>query len=218
MIFPDLAKDRFGYINLNLEAIEWFQENNLDPKENNPFLDPKKCGALVAKLHKKFGVQHSYGGWLEDRSTLWRGSYLDQTERYYHLGVDFNVQAGTRVAACQDGYLMRTDSDSPEEYGWGSRVIMLLKDSPYYLVYAHLDKPLLQKSNVIKAGDILGVVGVSVNNGGWFPHLHVQAISLARYRRLLEDDFRGLDGYGHKPDISELALDYPDPMNFVSIK
>lgn len=218
MIFPDLAEDRFGYINLNLEAIEWLRDHRFDVNKSNPLLDPNKCGEFISEMHTKFKVKHSYGGWLEDRSTLWSGSYLDTTRRYFHLGVDFNVPAGTRVVSCGDGYLVRSDSDTPEEYGWGSRVMIRLNDEPIILVYAHLAVPLIQKSNLIRAGDTLGHVGRPTVNGGWFPHLHVQAIREDHYYTLLKEGIMSLDGYGHKKHLSQLAELFPDPMNYISIK
>ena len=96
MLFPELIGKRSTLIDLNLEAKKWLASRSTESV--NPLLDPTICQNFVVECHQKLGIDFSYGGWLEDRSTLWRGSYLDQKRKYIHLGVDFNVPAGTQVA------------------------------------------------------------------------------------------------------------------------
>jgi hypothetical protein len=68
----------------------------------NPLLDPRVSQFMVDEFHRARGVDGSYGSYIEDRRYLLRGSYLSATGAYLHLGVDFNVPQGTRVAVVPD--------------------------------------------------------------------------------------------------------------------
>lgn len=214
MIFPELQKKRFAKIDLNIEARRLMEEN--DCEQANPLLDSFVCKRFIEDCHRRFGVDFSYGGWMEDRSTLWRGSYLDDDKRYIHLGIDFNVPAGTAVAAVRSGTVIRIDNDYPEPYGWGNRVIVDDESTGCVLVFAHLRFPeKLRVGDLLHSGEVFANVGNSSENGGWFPHLHVQIIKREYFQYLLENDLRDLDGYGKNEDIELLRENYPDPMSYV---
>ena len=109
-------------------------------RQGNPFLDPANQAALLDAYHSRVGIDYSYGGWLEDRSTVWSGTYLDETRSFTHLGVDLNAPTGTPIATDHHGSVIRIDDDHPEEGGWGPRILFRLRDAPIILIYAHLDR------------------------------------------------------------------------------
>src|SRR3989339_1541746 len=80
MLFPELKEKRFGYVNMNEAAKAWFAKYPEPIVSENPLLDPATCQAMMNEVHAELGIDVSYGGWLEDRSTLWRGSYLDEAK------------------------------------------------------------------------------------------------------------------------------------------
>ena len=216
MLFPELKNLYSSLINLDHEARKWLVEH--PSNGTNPLLEPTICQAFIDACHRNLGVDFSYGGYLENRSTLWRGSYLDQDQRYIHLGVDFNVPAGTSVAINQPATIIRIDNDYPEEHGWGTRVVIQEPGTNVVMLYAHLDQQLnVAVGDKLETGSIIGRVGLPPYNGDWFPHLHVQVIDLNHYHALLENSLQDLDGYGRPEELDSLKKLFPDPMKFVSI-
>jgi hypothetical protein len=186
---------------------------------HSPFLDAQFCEDALQREHERLGVQFSYGGYLEDRRTLWHGSYLDADEKYIHLGVDVNVPAGTPVFADNPGRVVSVGTDHPEEHGWGTRVIIRLDNHPVYLIYAHLHpRTHVRADDTVQAGSSLGTVGSVENNGGWFTHWHGQAVAELTYHRLLIDKLRSLDGYGRVRDLTLHRSEYPDPLQYMRIR
>ncbi len=217
MLFQELCDKKFGYVNLNVEARRWFLESG-QASHPNPLLDPDICRQMVEEMHTRQGIDFSYGGWLEDRSELWRGSYLDENKTHLHLGVDFNVPAGTSVSADHEAEVLYVDTDFPADGGWGNRVIMRLMGKSEILIYAHLDNTVLCKTgDVLSPQDIFAKVGIPPQNGGWFPHLHVQCVEPSYFEKIVAEGLEKLDGYGSIQEIAELALRFKDPMTFVSL-
>lgn len=166
---------------------------------------------MVDESHRLLNTEFSYGGYLEDRSTLWQDSYLAKEGRFTHLGVDFNVPAGTPVAMCLNVQVIRVDDDTPEVGGWGMRVMAKVSHDDIVLIFAHLaSKVLCKVGEVFRRGDVFATIGAPHENGGWYSHLHVQALSVERYREF-EKHPQGLDGYAHagEPDLEHK---YPNPM------
>lgn len=216
MIFPFLKNKNFGYVNLNLEAEKWIAGNKFKLGKN-PLLDPAVCQLMVNDVNKKYGLDFSYGGWMEDRSFLWRGHYLDEKKTYIHLGIDMNVLAGTEVAVNFDAIAVKTDNDYPEDGGWGTRVILKHGKKPVYLIFAHLDQNVQCKAgDFLKAGQIFAMVGKPPSNGNWFEHMHLQAIQEDYYNKLEKNNlWDELDGYGAEEDIALNAQRFPDPIGFI---
>jgi murein DD-endopeptidase MepM/ murein hydrolase activator NlpD len=218
MIFPEFKYKKSGYVNLNLEAGKWLAENNI-PETELPFHDPVKTQAMVESIHKKYNIDFSYGGWMEDRSVLWKGYYLEEAGTSIHLGIDINVPSGTEIAASFDATVVRIDDDYPEIGGWGPRIILRHHSEPIYMIYAHLDRTITcTVGDEIKKGDIFAKVGEAPYNGNWFPHLHLQVISKEYFDHLeKENAWADLDGYGAESDIKENSKHFPDPMQYISL-
>lgn len=216
MLFPTLRYHPFGYVNLDTEARRWIEEQEM-PIDPNPLLNPKICEDMVRCLHKKYKLAFSYGGWLENRAYLWRGSYLEKTGSFIHLGVDLNVPAGTPIAASHEGRVVLIDNDHPEEHGWGPRVIIHHDVESVYLIYAHLDPAIsCRVGDELEAGQEFARIGKAPLNGNWFPHLHVQAVDES-HGFGIGKPYRPFDGYGHIRDIAQLARWFPDPLRYISL-
>lgn len=193
-LFPTL-KGRWGCLDLNREAKEGFPAE-LHPQ--NPLLDPVACDNWVRGTHIYHGLDYSWGGYMEDRSHLWRGHYHDPGEMV-HLGIDYNVPAGTPVAApayCKVAYVQR---DPDQNGGWGGRVI--LEHRGRYLILAHLAHAgLPMQGQTLGPGHRVGTVGEISENGGWFPHLHAQA---------MHSPNPDADGYASPKKASEFTFPHP---------
>lgn len=216
MLFPTLKNKKFGYVNLDLEARRWIAEKKTDQKDN-PLLDPKVCQEMVNETNRKYGLDFSYGGWMEDRSFLWKGSYLDEKKIYIHLGIDLSAPAGTSVAITFNAEVIKIDDDYPEIGGWGTRVILKHEIEPMYFIFAHLDKKVECKvGDALRAGDVFAKVGKPPFNGNWFEHVHVQVIIREYYHEIKEKNLLDeLDGYGSDKDIELNAKRFPDPIKYI---
>jgi murein DD-endopeptidase MepM/ murein hydrolase activator NlpD len=219
MIFPNLKNAVFGYVNLDLEAREWFKQKNIDHTTNiNILLEPKKCQEFIDDVHKKYSLDFSYGGWMEDRTFLWKDGYLEKEKNFIHLGIDINVPMGTEIATDFDAEVVKIGDDYPLDGGWGSFVILKHSLKPIYLIYAHLDRDILCKlGDKLNKGIIFAKVGYAPFNGNWFPHVHIQVIT-GEYYFDIEKNWDKFDGYGLKKDIELNAKKHLDPMEFISLK
>src|SRR5262245_13104015 len=84
-IFPALAGKKAGYIDMNACA-----ERMKQRPAGSRFLDADLTDRALRRLHHRRRVAYSLGGYLEDRKTLWRGTYL-KPDSAVHLGIDVNV-------------------------------------------------------------------------------------------------------------------------------
>jgi hypothetical protein len=193
-----------GYLNLDAHAIACFRA-----APTSPLLDPTFCGAWVKHLHRLNGLDVSYGGYLEDRSFMWAGSYL-RPDRAVHLGVDVNAEEGWCVRCPVPFKVVEVREDPDREGGWGSRVTVELRHGGL-LIFAHLRPTVNGHPEVgqeYPADTWLGSVAGWQDNGGWYPHLHLQGLAYAGQLA------HHLDGYGPaSPHNEEL---YPDPLELLA--
>jgi murein DD-endopeptidase MepM/ murein hydrolase activator NlpD len=226
MLFPTLADAKYAKVLLDREAEGWIEayERKHGRGPRSPLLGPALCQQFVGELHGRLGVVWSYGGYLENRSHLWRGSYLEQSGAFIHLGVDFNVPQGTPFVTQCPAAVILVDDDGDLDGGWGQR-IFLKPDLPaereelpaVVLIYAHLQSIAVQPGSRIPAGTVLAEVGGPPHNGNWAPHLHIQALRYDAFARILTEDFDNLDGYGHPDNLAELAELFPDPLGLIRL-
>jgi hypothetical protein len=210
---------RGALANLNEMAKEWSRACSIGPEDSNPLIQAPVCAAFVEWTAEQLGVVWTWGGYLEDRSFLWRGSYLDAMKGgAVHAGIDINVDAGLPVTSPVNGTVLRVDDDTPDKHGWGPRVfIEPTGDLDVVLIIAHLDKVQVAKAEEISKGRQLGVVGAPPFNGNWFPHVHFQAVTREFFERQFPREFKELDGYFPAEDISHWRKIYPDPFGVVQM-
>ncbi len=201
--FPELKKGRWGKINLNQES----------KKVEIDFTNTKVCQKWIDKLHKEKNIKYSSGGFLEDRSNLWKEHYNKSKKLFIHLGTDYIVPAGTKVALTENAVLRGIIYDYSWG-GWGKMVLFSLRNDSLYLLYGHLKKlPKLKIGQKYKADKIIGVVGKPKENGGWFPHLHVQLMT-KKFLILNKNDYSKIDGYATK--YSKLLKEVLNPEKIIS--
>jgi hypothetical protein len=170
----------------------------------------------VEKIARELGVDFTFGGWGEDRSHLWRGHYHDPNVMR-HLGVDYNVPAETLVVAPAEMTVINAWPDPDQDGGWGGQLIVKLA-KPYrgadYVIFGHLAHDSLPAvGKTFAAAEPFAVLGGAHENGGWFPHLHVQCFTQKIYDKYALD-LTKIDGYGLNGE--PLEPDFPDPTGLVA--
>ncbi len=209
-VFPELA-DRPA-LHVDMDKLYALHRPQRDGK--SIYLDPTLTDRFLAALHKTQNVAYSFGGYLEDRGNLWSGSYMDE-DRAVHLGIDVNAPAGTLVAPAHASKIAKIIHDPDQDGGWGSVVFFELEKpigNISHFLYAHLSPEMLVNvGEHVEAGQGIGHLGRPHENGGWYEHLHIQALTpqawaLAKDR----NDMGAFDGYDALPDGREHHLS-PNP-------
>lgn len=217
MTIPSLKGARTAIAELDSLARSDAAARGLPKTGPNEYSTPAGTQRLVDAYHAKRHVRASFGGYGERRGFLWRTTYLDGMKDPTHIGVDVNVPAGTRVVSYKGGTVVWTGTDHPEQHGWGNRVIVRLHNHPIWMIYAHLgDRLRCSIDQVLAPNGVIGEVGSPTQNGGWFPHLHLQAMTEEAWE-MFKKDPRSIDGYcphAAWPRWRELC---PDPLRFIKV-
>ena len=213
-IFPALAGRRWAWVDLDARARACFPATG----GANPLNDPDFCDRWVRDVAAGQGADHCWGGWLEDRAHLWRGHYLPEGCTT-HLGIDLNVPAGTQVLAPVAGEVMHAVPCRALGGGWGGWFV-LRADQPVagaaYVLLGHLAHAGLPAPGMrVARGTPVGVIGTPAENGGWYPHLHLQALSAEAWQAVAHAPDALLDGYSY-PHLP-LARLFPDPSGLVGL-
>jgi len=102
------------------------------------------------------------------------GSYFGyRTDPFYkvakfHEGIDFTASIGTPVHTTGDGMVIKVE----REHGGYGNSIVISHGFSYETLYAHLSKINVQRGQLVKRGQIIGLVG---NTGkSTAPHLHYE--------------------------------------------
>jgi 4-aminobutyrate aminotransferase-like enzyme/Ser/Thr protein kinase RdoA (MazF antagonist) len=131
--------------------------------------------------------------------------------RTVHLGIDVGAAPGTPIHAPLAGTVHSLrDNDAPGDYG--PTVVLehaATDDRPvFWTLYGHLSRATLgelEVSQTVGAGALLGWLGEIEENGGWWPHVHVQVICDLFGR---DGDFQGVT----RPNERAVMLSVsPDP-------
>ena len=172
----------FEYLNLN----QFYLENKDKIKDTK---DPSQIQSALDFL----GKNNTYGGYGEDRKDIWKGTYMDETKNYIHLGIDINVKSGTPIKCPFDAKCVDIFTDTDEKIGWGGRMILISNEYSPYLVLGHINPKSFNIKNSFVKDEIIGKVGTWPTNGNTFNHLHVQTI--------YNIDWNNFDGYGNLNDL-----------------
>jgi murein DD-endopeptidase MepM/ murein hydrolase activator NlpD len=214
-IFPALADRRWARANLDALARVEFPAG----AEPNPLNDPGFCDRWVSAVATRLGAEHCWGGWLEDRAHLWRGHYLPEGCTI-HLGIDLNVPAATTVLAPISGEVMHAVPCRALGGGWGGWCV-LRADAPEegaeYVLLGHLAHAGLPRAGThLARGTPVGIIGTHEENGGWYPHLHLQAMSGEAWEAVQHAPDALLDGYGYAD--ASLSRLFPNPAPLAGLR
>jgi murein DD-endopeptidase MepM/ murein hydrolase activator NlpD len=85
-----------------------------------------------------------------------------------HRGIDIAVPWGTPVLAADNGVVVKSGYSTT---GYGGRVI-IDHNIDYVTLYAHLSQAFVREGDIVRKGEIIGLVGSTGNSTG--PHLHLE--------------------------------------------
>ena len=86
-----------------------------------------------------------------------------------HPGIDFNIRIGTPIIAISDGKVFYIGEPDSKEF-WGGGVFVMISHGEHFnAIYGHLSKILIEKGQLLKRGQMIGLSGAS-NDG--YAHLH----------------------------------------------
>lgn len=191
-LFPGLAPKPWKLVDLD-EAYRGSQGLDMKhPTDQDRLLDLESDGGKV----------YTYGGFGEDRSNIWRG-FEAKAQRMVHLGVDLNnLPEGQSVASPTSGVVVDVWNDPTPFNGWGGRIIVL-SDSGLFFLFGHLEQPIRwREGDRLNLGEILGRIGGSSQNGGWFSHLHLQVMTSEFVDRF--PNLKEIDGYDFSRDVHDI--------------
>lgn len=192
--------------------------------DSSPVLDEINIAdqsALQAYADQKLleaGTNWAISAFGEPRERMFRALDCDQMVgegRFYHLGVDFWLPAGSNIYAPLGGTIVESGYESGfGNYGGFVCVKHSQFNKPIYTFYGHLDPvTVLEVGQVITSGDVIGKLGNMQNNGGYFYHLHLQVLTESGY----EAGFAH-KGYATKKQFSEIDSYVLDSSYFLFLK
>lgn len=136
----------------------------LIPNARSRYRDPSEVNAP-----RSTGDSWRFGDgkfiWPIERSQVW----VSQSFRHgKHMAIDMATKAGVNVLAADTGAVIEAGW-SDNGYGY---YIVIDHGIDYITLYAHLGEYYVKKGDIVKKGDVIGVVGSTGNSTG--PHLHFE--------------------------------------------
>ena len=112
---------------------------------------------------------HRQNTFIPDLVPVLGDYYVSQRFKDEHKAIDLAASLGTRVLAAATGEVVSIREDK-----YFGNMLILEHFNGYVTIYAHLAKILVEQGNIIKKGNIIGLVGNTGNSTG--PHLHFEVI------------------------------------------
>ena len=122
----------------------------------------------------------AYGGFLEKRKLYERSAHFkeDNNFRNIHLGLDIWGETYQKIYAPFELEIHSfTNNDKHGDYG--PTVIFKGNEAFPYILCGHLttaNLELWESKKFYRKGEIIGHFGSRVENGGWYPHVHLQVM------------------------------------------
>ena len=156
--------------------------------------DAQAMTRLIFREMEDAGSLLGIGRYNEARVIYTANAFKVETDtapeyRTVHLGLDLFARPGEPVYAFMGGRVHSVQNNTAHQ-DYGPTIILSHEtDSgiPFYSLYGHLAATSLdglEPGMRISAGQPIGTIGTSTENGGWAPHLHLQLIT----------DLLGLEG------------------------
>jgi murein DD-endopeptidase MepM/ murein hydrolase activator NlpD len=168
-------------------------------------------GPLISSWIHSAGCRVGYGGHNEPRAWYQASDHFSGPNgpRSIHFGVDIWVPPGTPILASWNG-VVHSFKDNNNFLDYGPTIILQHQSEglTWHSLHGHLSRSSLQGLVVgqsVTAGQVIGAIGQSTENGSWIPHLHFQLIL----------DMQGYEGdypaISTPADRSKFIENCPDP-------
>lgn len=195
LIAPQFSDVEFDHVNLNETMKLMFDKEEQERNFPSPFHQTMFIDQVIA-MHDDTML---FGGWLEDQRFLNDHFLVHDPEQdtMIHIGLDIMLPIGTRIVAHDNGTVVDVFIDKSTMNGWGGRVTVLYdnpKDENFgYMIYGHLHhQRIVHVGQLVQAGDTIGYVTNETQNGGWFPHVHIQVVDQDFMNMFAPKDIDGL--------------------------
>ena len=180
---------------------------------------PDEAERLWRAIADKGGIELGIGPWGEERpvysSDAFRSVFAPDQRRALHLGLDLFAPAGSNVRTPLDGVVADLfETDIPLDYGHAVLLRHEPEDMVFYSLWGHLSAQTVSNRKVgdrLQAGDVIGQLGDTHENGNWQPHVHIQLIT---YEPARAGDIIGAGEAGYLDVWREL---FPDPAQFAGL-
>lgn len=147
------------------------------------------------------------GGYLEKRADMYLAPQYEN-RRNVHMGIDIWAKQGEPVFSPLPG-IIAYKAYHGEDGNYGAAIVLKhhLDGEDLFALYGHLSKKSLalnEVGTVVEAGDLIGWLGNSNENGNWPPHLHYQISTK-------DPGEADMPGVVAEEEVDEAAAVYPDP-------
>ncbi|HUH47012.1 MAG TPA: aminotransferase class III-fold pyridoxal phosphate-dependent enzyme, partial [Arenibacter sp.] len=205
-LFPNIGLNEIEVVDLSVSSRWLGHEKDFNDQE---FFQYK-----FDKLQRQYPSKIIAGGYVEPRPIYSTSSYdkignKGRESRSIHLGVDFWLPVHTPVHALFNGeVVMAVNNAGDKEYGGLVVLKHRVGELGFYTLYGHLSVASAiryRPGDKILAGEPIGVLGETRENGNWVPHLHFQLLLS------LLDQTRDFPGVAYFSQRSVWASICPDP-------
>ena len=155
--------------------------------------------------------QWTIGRYNEVRENMYNTSLFSGI-RNIHMGIDLGAPIDTPVMSFAKGTIHSFGyNEAAGDYGYVVILQYKLGNIDLWALYGHLgsstiDNNRLQVGQTMEAGDVVGWIGSTEENGGWKPHLHFQL-------SLKQPSTHDMPGVVSADDRAQAILDYPHPFH-----
>ncbi len=181
----DKIKKKAGIMNQSFDEIMTLAKKNEDMLKHIPAIQPifnPDLTQLVSGFGNRINPFHK--------------------ARVMHDGIDFAAPRGTEVYATGDGTVKFVKNNSVLETGYGN-YIEIDHGYGYVTKYAHLSTVNLKVGEVVKRGQVIGLVGSS--GGSTAPHVHYEIIKDGNKVDPINYIMNGLNNHDYSK-LTELAI------------
>jgi murein DD-endopeptidase MepM/ murein hydrolase activator NlpD len=134
---------------------------------------------LLPQKNTNWGI----GGYLENREKhLSKYSQFVNERRYFHLGIDIILYAGSKLYAPLDAEVVNSEYEEGEG-NYGNLVVLKynVNNCVFYSLFGHLSADLPPIGTKIKQGKLIAEVGDFKDNGNYLHHTHLQVFTEKGY-------------------------------------
>nr|HMP30944.1 peptidoglycan DD-metalloendopeptidase family protein [Saprospiraceae bacterium] len=172
LVFPILGKDnKFPFVLMDLSQLY------IPPSTPTIVMNHQLSEYVENFRGQQEGIP--YGGFFEKRFIYLSSTHFGTDQnRDIHLGIDLWLDPYTPIFASKDGIVHSVAYNAAElDYGW---CVIIQYGQNEFVLYGHMASDLLKdyrSGDVITQGMIIGYTGDYAENGGWYPHLHLQVMN-----------------------------------------
>ena len=95
--------------------------------------------------------------------------FINNVQRNPHLGLDIAAEVGTPVYAAADGLILLSDN-----FFYRGKFVLIGHDNNFKSSYSHLSEILVKQNEIVKKGQLIGLMGKSGRVTG--SHLHFEVL------------------------------------------